>query len=93
MSTAKSPVAVAAHGALEIDELGSKVTFSPTLDSKSPQGSRAKVSGASEWQVDPRLVFLLRAAARFELVEAGELCLDEAFDGLMSALCWEAGHE
>ena len=88
MNTAKSPVA--AHGALEIDQLGSAVTLSPTLDSKLPQVSRVKVSGDS---VDPRLVFLLRAAARFELVEAGELCLDEAFDDLMAALCWEAEHE
>jgi hypothetical protein len=35
---------------------------------------------------DPRLVFLARAAARFELVEAGELSLTEAFNGLMSSL-------
>jgi hypothetical protein len=93
MSTATSPGAVAAHGALEIDQLGSKVTFSPTMDGKSPQVSRAKVSDESARQVDPRLVFLLRAAARFELVEAGELRLDEAFGGLTSPLCREAGHE
>jgi hypothetical protein len=90
MSRTKGPSAVAAHGALEIDQLGSAVTFSPTLDSKSPQVSRAKVSGDS---VDPRLVFLLRATARFELIEVGELSRDEAFDGLMSALWWEPGHE
>jgi len=85
MSTVKSPGTVAAHGALEIDQLGSAVTFSPTLDGKSPQAIRAELS--SDNAVDPRLVFLLRAAARFELLEAGELRLDEAFDGLMSALC------
>ena len=78
MNTAKSPDTVAA-GALEIDQLGSAVTFSPILDT----------SGENAQEVDPRLVFLLRAAARFELVEAGELCLDEAFDDLMAALCWE----
>ena len=89
MSTAKSPGTVA-HGALEIDQLGSVVTFFPTLDGKSPQAIFAELSGDNA--VDPRLVFLLRAAARFELLEAGELYLDEAFDGLMSALCWEAGH-
>jgi hypothetical protein len=93
VSTAKSPGAVAAHGALEIDQLGSEVTFSPTLEGKSPQVFCAKLSDDTVRQVDPRLVFLLRAAARFELVEAGELCVDEAFDGLMSALYWEAGHE
>jgi hypothetical protein len=36
-------------------------------------------------QVDPRLAFLIRAAVRFDLVEAGELSLDEAFDGLVPA--------
>jgi hypothetical protein len=92
MSTAKSPVAVAAHGAFEVDWLGSAVTFSPTLDGTSPQVICAS-GGDGACRIDPRLVFLLRAAARFELVEAGQLCLDEAFDGLMSALSWEAGHE
>ena len=31
-------------------------------------------------QVDPRAVFLLRAAARFELFEAGAMTVDEALD-------------
>jgi hypothetical protein len=31
-------------------------------------------------QVDPKRVFLLRAAARHEMVERGELALDAAFD-------------
>jgi hypothetical protein len=31
---------------------------------------------------DPRAAFLLRAAVRFELVEAGAIDLAEAFDGL-----------
>ena len=35
--------------------------------------------------VDPRLVFLERAAARLLLVEAGEIELDEAIDGLVDA--------
>jgi hypothetical protein len=50
--------------------------------------SRWLISTRGAGRVDPRLVFLLRAAARFELVEAGQLCLDEAFDGLIFALCW-----
>jgi hypothetical protein len=33
--------------------------------------------------VDPRLIFLARAEARLVLVEAGEMDLDEAFDGLI----------
>jgi hypothetical protein len=32
--------------------------------------------------VDPRLVFLARASARLILVEASEMDLDQAFDGL-----------
>jgi hypothetical protein len=90
MSTAKSPGTLAAHGALEIDQLGSAVPFSPTPARKSPQAIHTKLHSSGVRRVDPRLVFLLRAAARFELVEAGELNLDEAFDGLMSSLCWEA---
>jgi len=36
--------------------------------------------------VDPRLVFLERASARLLLVEAGEMDLDKAIDGLIDAL-------
>ena len=36
--------------------------------------------------IDPRLVFLERAAARVALIEAGLMNLDEAFDGLMPAI-------
>ena len=36
--------------------------------------------------VDPRLVFLLRASARWDLVDAGEMTLDEAFADLVPAL-------
>ena len=36
--------------------------------------------------VDPRLAFLARAHARFILVEAGEMSLDEALDGLLDVL-------
>lgn len=32
--------------------------------------------------IDPRLAFLARAAARFELVEACAMSLDEAYNGL-----------
>jgi hypothetical protein len=35
---------------------------------------------------DPRLVFLERASARLFLVEAGEMNLDEAFEGLVASL-------
>lgn len=37
-------------------------------------------------RVDPRLVFLARAAARFELVELGELDLGEAYDELVKLI-------
>jgi hypothetical protein len=37
-------------------------------------------------EVDPKLALLARAAARFELVRAGELDVDEAFDGLVAGL-------
>jgi hypothetical protein len=37
-------------------------------------------------RVDPRLAFLARAAACFQLVEAGELDLETAFNGLVAGL-------
>ena len=37
--------------------------------------------------VDPRLAFLARAHARFIMVEAGEMDLDEAFDDLIESVC------
>jgi hypothetical protein len=37
--------------------------------------------------VDPRLAFLARAAARLALVEAGEMDVDEAYDGLIEFIC------
>jgi hypothetical protein len=37
-------------------------------------------------QIDFRLAFLERAAARLYLFDAGELELDEAFDGLLDGL-------
>jgi hypothetical protein len=43
--------------------------------------------------VDSKLVFLSRAAARLELVEAGEMTLDEAFDGLVSGLSCQCSRE
>src|SRR5262249_41015427 len=36
--------------------------------------------------VDPKLAFLARAAARFELVQSGAMDLGEAFDGLVVCL-------
>lgn len=44
------------------------------------------MSDTDQTQVDARLVFLLRAAARFDLFEAGEMTIDEAFDDLLPAL-------
>ena len=41
---------------------------------------------AQECQVDLRLVFLARAAARHFLVEQGEMGIDEAFDELVESL-------
>jgi hypothetical protein len=38
-------------------------------------------------RVDPRLAFLARAAARLALVEAGEMELEEAYDGLIESIC------
>src|SRR5689334_12310019 len=53
-------------------------------------------------KVDLKLAFLARASARLELVEAGEMDIDEAFDGLvvcLSCACdrepverWERDH-
>jgi hypothetical protein len=43
--------------------------------------------------VDPELVFLARAAAHRELVEAREMTLDEAFDGLVSSLSCQCSRE
>ena len=37
-------------------------------------------------QVDPRLVFLLMASIYFDLVEAGEVEFDEAFEALVPYL-------
>jgi hypothetical protein len=36
-------------------------------------------------QVNPKLVFLLRVTVRFDLFEAGEMTIDEAFDGIAPA--------
>jgi hypothetical protein len=38
---------------------------------------------SDQGRIDLKLVFLLRAAARFDLVGAGAMDLDEAFDGLI----------
>jgi hypothetical protein len=37
-------------------------------------------------EIDPKLAWLARAAARFQLVEAGELDLETAFNGLVAGL-------
>jgi hypothetical protein len=36
--------------------------------------------------IDPRLAFLIRASARWYLVEHGEMDLGDAFDGLVRSL-------
>jgi hypothetical protein len=42
--------------------------------------------GIGAGTVDSRLAFLARAAARFELVEAGAMDVETAFDGLVDSL-------
>jgi len=37
-------------------------------------------------QIDPRLLFLERASVRLYLVEADEMSLEEAFEGLLDSL-------
>jgi hypothetical protein len=64
MSTVKSP------GALEIDDLGRRVSLKISHPPK--EGQR---------RIDHRLAFLACASARFDLVETGEMTLDEAVDG------------
>jgi hypothetical protein len=47
----------------------------------------APLTQTAGWSmIDPRLVFLERAAARLALLEAGAMNLEEAFDGLMPAV-------
>ena len=72
MSRAKCPGAVAARGAFEVDWLGGQIASENSPSPDSPQA-------------DPRLVFLARASARELLVDAGELTIDEAFEGLVPA--------
>jgi hypothetical protein len=72
MSGAKSPGAVGARGAFEVDWLGGQIASENSPSPDSPQA-------------DPRLVFLARASARELLVDAGELTIDEAFEGLVPA--------
>jgi hypothetical protein len=51
------------------------------------QASPANDGGVPESpQVDPRLVFLLMASIYFDLVEAGEVEFDEAYDALVPYL-------
>ena len=37
--------------------------------------------------IDPRIAFLARAHARYILLEAGEISLDKALDGLVQPIC------
>jgi hypothetical protein len=55
---------------------------------RSLRGARAAAMNvppiaAAEESVDPRLAFLARAAARFELVQCGEMSIDEAYGDLV----------
>ena len=43
--------------------------------------------------IDPKLAWLACAAARFELVEAGAMDIDEAFDGLVVRLSCSCSRE
>jgi hypothetical protein len=72
MTENKSPGTVAARGAYEVDWLGGQIASENSPSPDSPQA-------------DPRLVFLARASARELLVDAGELTIDEAFEGLVPA--------
>jgi hypothetical protein len=47
---------------------------------------------SSEPEIDRRLIFLTRAAVRFDLVQAGEMTVDEAFDGLVISLQCACDH-
>jgi hypothetical protein len=49
--------------------------------------ARAVGTSTESALVDPQLAFLARAHARFILVEAGEMSLDEALDGLVEPTC------
>jgi hypothetical protein len=44
-------------------------------------------TSAEDTLVDPRLLLLARAHARFILVEAGKLDLDQALEGLVEPIC------
>ena len=69
MTEAGSPGAVAALGASKIDDLGRRVGLK--ISHPPTQGQR---------RIDRRLAFLACASARFDLVETGEMTLDEAVD-------------
>lgn len=51
------------------------------------EGDHNIVEPSSDETVDPRLVFLERASARLLLINAGDLDLGAAFDGLVGSLC------
>ena len=69
MTEAGSPGAVAALGASKIDDLGRRVGLK--ISHPPTQGQR---------RIDRPLAFLACASARFDLVETGEMTLDEAVD-------------
>ena len=69
MTEAGSPGAVAALGASKIDDLGRRVGLK--ISHPPTQGQR---------RIDRPLAFLACASARFDLVEIGEMTLDEVVD-------------
>ena len=69
MTETGSPGAVAALGASKIDDLGRRVGLK--ISHPPTQGQR---------RIDRPLAFLACASARFDLVEIGEMTLDEAVD-------------
>jgi hypothetical protein len=67
--------------ARKIDRLGSGVDFKATTKTKAPQvtgGDGEPKTG----RVDPRLGYLLSCSIRFELVQRGELTLDQAIEDI-----------
>jgi hypothetical protein len=68
-------------GARKSDQLASEIS-----SETSPPAEPTQEIFAPE-RVDHRLAFLARASARLLLVEAGELDLDQALDGLVEPIC------
>jgi hypothetical protein len=75
---------------VNIAEVEKSLDLSPAEQLKSPE-SASNFSPAR--RSDPRPVILARAAASLDLVEAGAVDLDEAFDGLVCSLSCQYSRE